>query len=126
MVSVCTEPLAEQVNITGTNFPPDMSEFDLAGLGREPAHVVAPARVAESPVSLECRLAGMHSFGASTVVFGEVVWIAIRPEVIVDDRVAVELLRPISRLAGSDYAPVREVFSIVRRTYAQWQAGAGR
>ena len=122
VVSVCTEALKTLVNDTATDFPPEVSEFDACGVTREPSAVVAPPRVAESPVSMECRLAGTKSFGASTVIFGEVVWLAIKPGVIVNDRVAVDLLRPIARLGGADYTPVRDVFSIKRRSYREWQA----
>lgn len=122
VVSVCTEPLAEQVNTTAVPFPPEVSEFDMAGLTREPSARVAPPRVAESPISLECELAGVQEFGASTVVFGRVVWIAVKPEVLRDDRVAIDLLRPIARLARADFATIGEVFSIKRQSYDEWQA----
>ena len=122
VVSVCTEPLAERVNTTAVPFPPDVSEFDAAGLTREPSFRVAPPRVSESPVSLECELAGVRSFGASTVVFGRVVWVAVRPEVIRDDRVAIDLLRPIARLSGADYSTIGEVFSIKRQSHEEWLA----
>ena len=126
VVSVCTEPLAEQVNVTAVPFPSHESEFDGAGLTREPSARVAPPRVAESPVSLECELAGVQEFGASTVVFGRVVWVAVRPEVVRDDRVAIDLLRPIARLSGADYSTVGEVFSIKRQGYEEWLAASGR
>jgi flavin reductase (DIM6/NTAB) family NADH-FMN oxidoreductase RutF len=126
VVSVCTEPLAEQVNVTAVPFPPDDSEFDAAGLTREPSLRVAPCRVAESPVSLECELDGVHTFGASTVVFGRVVWVAVKPSVIRDDRVAIDLLRPIARLAGADYSTIGEVFSIKRQSHAEWLAARGQ
>lgn len=122
VVSVCTEPLADEVNTTAVPFPAHDSEFDAAGLTREPSARVAPPRVAESPVSIECVLDGVRSFGASTVVFGRVVWIAVRPEVIRDDRVAIDLLRPIARLAGADYSTIGEVFAIKRLSHEQWLA----
>ena len=122
VVSVCTEPLADAVNTTAVPFPPDESEFDAAGLTREPSARVAPPRVAESPVSIECVLDDVRSFGASTVVFGRVVWIAVRPEVIRDDRVAADLLRPLARLSGADYATLGEVFAIKRLSHEQWLA----
>jgi flavin reductase (DIM6/NTAB) family NADH-FMN oxidoreductase RutF len=125
VVSVCTEPLADAVNTTAVPFPPDESEFDAAGLTREPSARVAPPRVAESPVSIECVLDGVWSFGASTVVFGRVVWIAVKPEVIRDDRVAIDLLRPIARLSGADYSTIGDVFAIKRLSHEQWLAGRG-
>ena len=125
VVSICTEPLAEPVNTTAVPFPPEDSEFDAAGLTREPSERVAPPRVAESPVSLECELAGTKPFGASTVVFGRVVWVAVKPEVIRDDRVAIDLLRPIARLAGADYSTIGDVFAIKRLSHEEWLARKG-
>jgi flavin reductase (DIM6/NTAB) family NADH-FMN oxidoreductase RutF len=125
VVSVCTEAVADAVNTTAVPFPSDLSEFDHAGLTREPSARVAPPRVAESPVSLECEVAGFHEFGASTVVFGRVVWIAVKPEVVRDDRVAIDLLRPIARLSGADYSTIGEVFAIKRQSYDEWLAGQG-
>ena len=122
VVSICTEPLADAVNTTAVPFPSDASEFDAAGLTREPSARVAPPRVAESPVSLECEVAGTKSFGASTVVFGRVVWVAVRPEVIRDDRVAIDLLRPIARLSGADYSTIGDVFAIKRMSHEEWLA----
>ena len=126
VVSVCTEALAEQVNVTAVPFPPTDSEFDAAGLTREPSERVAPCRVAESPVSLECELAGVQSFGASSVVFGRVVWVAVKPSVLRDDRVAIDLLRPIARLSGADYSTIGDVFSIKRQSHQEWLAARGR
>jgi flavin reductase (DIM6/NTAB) family NADH-FMN oxidoreductase RutF len=126
VVSVCTEPLAERVNATAVPFPADVSEFDEAGLTREPSVRVAPPRVAESPVSIECEVAGEQEFGASVVVFGRVVWVAVKPEVIRDDRVAIDLLRPIARLAGADYSTIGDVFSIKRLSHDEWQARGER
>ncbi|MFC9352625.1 flavin reductase family protein [Arthrobacter sp. NPDC057013] len=45
-----------EVNASGTNFPPDVSEFDAAGVRREAGRTVGVPRVGESPVALECRL----------------------------------------------------------------------
>lgn len=122
VVSVTPRSLAQQVNATAVPFPPDVSEFDMAELTREPSAKVAPFRVAESPVSLECELAGTQPFGASTVVFGRIVWIAVKPEVLRGDRVAIDLLDPISRLSGADYATIGEVFSIRRQSHEEWLA----
>ena len=126
VVSVCTEALAAAVNVSAVPFPPTDSEFDAAGLTREPSARVAPCRVAESPVSLECVFEGERSFGAATVVFGRVVWVAVKPSVISGDRVSIELLRPIARLAGADYSTIGEVFSIRRQSHEEWLASRAK
>ena len=99
VVSLCSEDLVEQVNRSGTDYPADVSEYDAIGVTREPSRQVAPPRVAESPVALECRVVGTKDFGGdSTVVFGEVVWISIDEAVLRDDRPEITLLKPLARL----------------------------
>ena len=110
VVSLCPEPLLEQVNLTATDFPPDTSEYDAVGLTREPSARVAPCRVAESPVALECRVVGTREFGGtSTVVFGEVVWVAVDEAVLRNGRPDVDLLRPLARLGGNQWSTVGQV-----------------
>jgi flavin reductase (DIM6/NTAB) family NADH-FMN oxidoreductase RutF len=123
VVCLTPEELVEQVNATGTDFPPDVSEFDAVGLEREPSRLVAPPRVAASPVAIECRLAGTRDFGGgSTVVFGEVVWVAVDERVLRDDRPAIELLRPMARLGANEWSSIGEVTSRRRIPYAELQA----
>src|SRR3954451_2675563 len=51
VVNVAPRALAEQVNRTSTDFPPDVDELSAVGLHPEPSTAVAPPRVAESPVA---------------------------------------------------------------------------
>lgn len=120
VVCVATRALAEQVNVSGTDFPAAHSEFDAAGLTREPSVSVRPPRVAQSPVALECRVVGERVFGdpmtgGSTVVFGEVVHIAVSREVS-DERGRPDLarLQPVARLGADDWAALGEIFSLRR------------
>ena len=123
VVSLCPEELIEKVNLTGTDYPPDISEFDAVGLTREPSRLVTPPRVAESPVSIECRLVGTREFGGDdTVVFGEVVWVAVDERVIRDDRPAIDLLRPVARLGAAEWCTVGQVSSRRRVPYAEVSA----
>lgn len=119
VVGVCTEPLIEQVNATGTDYPAGVSEFDAVGLTREPSARVRPPRVAQSPVALECRLVATTSLGDSTVVFGEVVWIAVDEDVLREDRPEITLLRPVARLGGDEWCTVGEVSRRRRVPFAE-------
>jgi flavin reductase (DIM6/NTAB) family NADH-FMN oxidoreductase RutF len=119
VVSMCTEPLMELVNLTGTDYPPDVSEFDAVGLTREPSLRVAPFRVAESPVAIECRLADTKAFGECTLVFGEVVHIAIDESVLRDNRPAVDLLRPVARLGAQEWSTIGDVSSRRRIPFSE-------
>lgn len=120
VVSLCSEELIEQVNLTATDYPPEMSEYDAVGLTREPSARVAPPRVAESPVALECRFAGTRDFGGgSTVVFGEVVWIVVDERVLRDDRPAIDLLKPVARLGANEWSTIGTVSTRRRIRYAE-------
>ena len=121
VVCLSPEPLVEQVNATGTNYPPDVSEFDAVGLRREPSLRVTPPRVADSPVALECVLAGTKEFGSCTVVFGQVVHLAIDEAVLRDDRPAIDLLRPMARLGADEWSTIGTVTSRRRVPYQQVQ-----
>ena len=53
--NLVTQPLAEAMNQTCAAVPPEVNEFELAGLTPLPSRLVAPPRVGESPVAFECR-----------------------------------------------------------------------
>ncbi len=120
VVNVAPRAMFEQVNASGTAFPACQSEFDAVGIEREESLLVAPPRVAGSPVALECVLYDTLSIGISTVVLGRVVNAAIAEEVIEDGHPVVERLAPLARLGRdqwSDLGPVREISRIA---YERW------
>jgi flavin reductase (DIM6/NTAB) family NADH-FMN oxidoreductase RutF len=82
--NLATRDLAEAMNQTCAAVPPEVDEFTLAGLTPLASSLVAPPRVAESPVSFECRctqilqLQGADGVQVPTwLVLGEVVAIHI-------------------------------------------------
>jgi flavin reductase (DIM6/NTAB) family NADH-FMN oxidoreductase RutF len=119
-VSLTPEALFEQVNATGTDFPPEHSEAEHTGVRLEPADVVSAMRVADSPVALECRLHGTVSFGDSTVVFGRVLAISAWEETVRDGRPRIEHLHPLARLGGNEWSTIGEVKEIPRIAYRTW------
>jgi flavin reductase (DIM6/NTAB) family NADH-FMN oxidoreductase RutF len=54
--NLATRPLAEAMNATCAAVPPEVDEFALAGLTPAAPRLVAPPRVAESPVAFECKV----------------------------------------------------------------------
>ncbi|GAA5236450.1 flavin reductase family protein [Verticiella sediminum] len=82
--NLVTRPLAEAMNLSCADVPPDTDEFALAGLEKAASRLIAAPRVAASPVSFECRLAQLvqlqSAAGAavdSWLVLGEVVGVHI-------------------------------------------------
>ncbi len=123
VVCVVTRELAECTNITGTDYPPHASEYDASGLTREPSLLVAPPRVAESPVALECRVSGEHVIGSSVMLFGEVLHVAVSRAVAdAAGRPDLARLQPVSRLGADDWGTIGEVFALRRVPYAELAA----
>lgn len=120
VVNLTPERLWERINATATNFPADVSEFEAAGLTREPSRMVRPPRVAESPVALECVLHSTLCLGDSTVVFGRVVHAVVDSDVLVDGHPDVTLLRPLSRLGRNPWGAPPTVRAIDRIPYEEW------
>jgi len=122
VVNVVDEELARAMNETSTEFPPEVDEFEAAGLEPAPSVVVGPPRVAAAPVSMECTLldslAVGKGMGGATLVVGKVELVHVR-DGITNGRNHVDLreLRPVSRLAGAQYGYVRETFAMDRRHY---------
>lgn len=125
VVCLAPEALFEQVNATGTDFPAGVSEFGAVGLTPEPSLLVAPPRVAESPVALECRLHRTLELGDSTVVIGRVLHAAVHTEVFDGDPrhgglPAIDKLRPLARLGRDEWSTIGDVLDITRIPRGQW------
>lgn len=121
VVHLAPVSLFEQVNATGTDFPPEVSEFDAVGLEREPSLRVRPPRVAASPVALECVLHATVGIGRCTVVMARVVHAAVDERVLGADGLAdVAALAPLSRLGRDEWGgwePMREITRIPHREW---------
>ncbi|MFC4949860.1 flavin reductase family protein [Pseudonocardia sp. GCM10023141] len=125
VVSIATEPLFEQINATGTDFPADVDEFAQVGLTPEPSSRVAPPRVAESPIAFECTLHTALELGDSTVVIGRVVHAVATPDVLDGDPhdgglPAIGKLRPLARLGRDEWSTIGEVREITRIPWREW------
>ncbi|MCM2347432.1 flavin reductase family protein [Acidovorax soli] len=89
--NLATRALAEAMNQSCAAVPPEVNEFELAGLTPLPSEKVRPPRVAESPVTFECRstqilqLQGIDGAKVPTwLVLGEVVAVHIAKALLKD------------------------------------------
>lgn len=120
VVNMVTEEIIEQMNITGQNVPHDVNEFELADLTPIASVKVKPPRVKESPISFECELVHHyslenHKFGGATIVIGRIVMFHFDDSVLLEDhKINLETYKPVSRLAGANYAKLGELFAIKR------------
>jgi flavin reductase (DIM6/NTAB) family NADH-FMN oxidoreductase RutF len=112
--------LREAVNLSAQEVPPDVDEFDLAGVTKAPSRIVTPYRVAESPIQFECRyhqtlrLPGKGKMGTTDVVIGEVLGIHIQDEYILPNgKIDILTIKPLARLGYYDYTVVESIFEMV-------------
>lgn len=114
-VNLVDEALANQMHRCSETAPPEVSEFDLAGLTRLPCAAVACARIAEAPATLECRALQTVAMGKGRrIVIGEVIVMHVRDALIEPEtrRIRDDAYRPVGRLYGSLYATTRERFPL--------------
>lgn len=120
IVNLAPADLMAEVNATGTNFPPEVSEFDAAGLTREAGRTVQVPRVAESPVGLECKLHSTLEMGDCFLVFGEVTHAVVASEVLQGSHPTISKLDPLSRLGLDEWGVMGPVSELKRIRTADW------
>ena len=123
--NMVTYDLREKMNITAAEFPPEVDEFEAAGLEKAPSRLVKPFRVAESPIQFECtyfqtiRLPGNGRIGTADIIIGKVVVVHIKDEYITEDgKIDIVKIKPLARLGYSDYTTVDHSFEIAASTIA--------
>ena len=113
--NLATRDLAKQMNLTAAHVPQDVSEFEIARLTPAPCQLVGVPRVAESPVSFECKLSQIVQLQSADgrkaqawLVLGEVVAVHIDKALIKDGVYQTALARPIVRAGRKgDYFEIR-------------------
>lgn len=104
----------DQINASGTSYPPGEDEFAALGIDREVSTVVKPPRVANSPVAIECVTETTVEFGESVVVFGRVVHLAISERVLDGDHPDIHRLAPMARLGRNEWSEIGRLHRINR------------
>jgi flavin reductase (DIM6/NTAB) family NADH-FMN oxidoreductase RutF len=122
--NLATVDLAKHMNATAAHVAPDVNEFELAGLTQAPSKIVNVPRVAESPVSFECKvtqviqLQGADGKKAQAwLTLGEVVAVYIDKAMIRAGVYQTGLARPIVRAGRrGDYFEIRPeaMFEMIR------------
>ena len=113
--NLATMDLAQQMNATSAHVAHDVDEFRIAGLTAAPCKLVNVPRVAESPVSFECRMSQIIRLRGADgqeaqawLTLGEVVAVHIDKAMIRDGVYQTGLARPIVRAGRrGDYFEIK-------------------
>jgi flavin reductase (DIM6/NTAB) family NADH-FMN oxidoreductase RutF len=122
--NLATRDIAEKMNSTAATVPPEVDEFQLAGLTPIPSTKVKPPRVGESHVSMECKLSEIVQLKSaagekiqSWLVLGEVVLVHIDRCLLTNGVYDTAAAHPILRAGGpTAYAEINSniMFDMVR------------
>ncbi len=120
VVNLVTLDVVEQMNTTAEAVPADVDEFKLTNLTPIDSVSIQPKRVKESPIHLECEM--IHHYfmdnnegGGACIVIGKIKTIHIDDSILMENnRINLDVYKPVARLAGSNYSTLGELFSIKR------------
>jgi flavin reductase (DIM6/NTAB) family NADH-FMN oxidoreductase RutF len=118
VISVVTFELSEAMNLTSGEYDVSINEFELAKVASAASKVVGPRRVADSPVSFECKLHQILDFNPApeggSLVIGEIVSVHVNEQHIKDGRIDRDSLDLIGRMGGMQYTRTTQRFEMVR------------
>ncbi len=114
VIHMVTPEMVQQVSLASCEYPAGVDEFVKAGFTREPATLVAPPMVKESPVKLECRIIKVqplgYTGGAGNLVIAEVLCMHVSDNVLNTEGTMIDQQKTslVARLGGDWYCRVNQ------------------
>jgi hypothetical protein len=113
VINIVNYAMVGQVSLSSCEYSKDVNEFTKAGFTQIPSDIVAPPRVAESPIQLECTVAQIIALGekagAGNLVLAEIKRIHITESVLnANNKIDQAKLDLVARLGGDWYARINE------------------
>ena len=113
VINVVSYAMVQQMSLASTDYPKGVSEFKKAGFTELPSACVAPPRVAEAPVQLECKVIQVVPLGdqggAGNLVMAELLRMHINEDVLDDDGVIdPRKIDLVSRLGADWYSRAKD------------------
>ena len=119
-INIVSESFAQQMVECSTDYDSSIDEFDISGLNIAKSKKILPPRLKEAKISFECKLnqiveIGNGEAGSGFVVIGSIVLFHINDEIITNEKIDIQKLNPIGRLAGDWYTKPTNNFKISRK-----------
>jgi flavin reductase (DIM6/NTAB) family NADH-FMN oxidoreductase RutF len=128
VINLVSASLADTANATSAELAPDVDEWKLAGVTPAASEAVAPARVAQAPAALECRVHQIIELGAdepsNSLVIGRVLRVHVLDDALDEHYLPrPEALDLVGRMGGDLWSHTRQRFSLPRPSEEQpWPA----
>ena len=113
VINIVNYAMVGQVSLSSCEYSKDVNEFTKAGFTQIPSDLVAPPRVAESPIQLECTVTQIIALGekagAGNLVLAEIKRIHIAESVLnANNKIDQAKLDLVARLGGDWYVRINE------------------
>jgi len=119
-INIVNHDLVQQTSLSSTEYSKETDEFVKAGLTPLDSELIKPARVAESPVQIECRVKEVVELGteggAGNLIISEIVMMHVSEDVLDEngkiDQYKIDL---VGRMGGNWYTRARKgLFEVVK------------
>ena len=118
VINIVSHGFSEEMNVTSADVSPDVDEFELANLTPIESDLVAPPRLKEAKISMECRLLQIVEISQKLLggafVIGEVVRFHVCNDIISNYKIDPDKLKPIGRMGGLEYTRTKDRFTLER------------
>lgn len=118
VVNIVSHKLAEQMNASCGDYPPEVSEFDKAGLAKSVSNKVNAPGVQDAIVRFECTVRELKTI-ADNPMGGSMMLLDVQGVEVADlaldgDKVRPDLLDAIGKTGGDGYTTTRDRFEMAR------------
>nr|WP_042291742.1 flavin reductase family protein [Nonlabens ulvanivorans] len=128
VINVVNYNIVQQMSLSSTEYDAGVDEFVKAGLTAAPSDIIAPPRVAESPVQFECKVKEIVELGqeggAGNLIICEVVMVHVNDDVLDDtgkiDQVKIDT---VARMGGNWYCRSKDAMFEVPKPLATLGVG---
>lgn len=119
VIHMTDERIVEEVNKTSASLPSHVSELAETSLSVVDSKKIHVPAIEEAQVRFECILERHIPLGedetiTTDLLIGRIVFVHMQEEIYNDGKIIYDKLKPVSRLAGNDYAKLGSVFSLIR------------
>ncbi|MEZ6093495.1 MAG: flavin reductase family protein [Pirellulaceae bacterium] len=113
VVNMVPYGVRDAMYLTSKEFDFDVSEVEQAGLKCVASKTIAPPRIVESPIQLECKLHQIVRVGSSATVFGIIQWASVDDSVLDDEqKIDPATADLIGRMGGMGYCRTTDRFEL--------------
>jgi flavin reductase (DIM6/NTAB) family NADH-FMN oxidoreductase RutF len=114
VANAVTEAMAAAVQGAAAELPPDESELSTVRLETAPSTMVAPLRIAASPIAFECVLDRVVPLGNAPdqLLVGRVVWVHVQDALWRNGRIEGSAWKPLGRVGGGAFCRLSRAFRL--------------